>query len=108
MSLVQVSAEKIAALQSRYPALPPIYCEYLRTVGWGETQSGRMVYEDPIAPNDVYGPSCALSSVVLLGDDFQGYCLAYNLDTKRFGEVTPTGKWEEWPSGHTFQSYVGV
>ena len=108
MSLTKLSAGKAAELQVRYPALPSSYFEYLQVVGWGEARSGRMVYEGPVEFTDVYGSSPAPGNVVLLGDDFQGYCLAYNLDTKKFGETAPTGKWEEWPSNRTFQSYVGA
>lgn len=94
------------SLRAEYPELPADYFSYLMSVGHGEAPSGRMIYSGPIDPSDVYGERLKNSRIVLLGDDMMGYCLGFDRDSRRLGEVSPRGEWESWPPERTFTSYT--
>lgn len=108
MDTTKVSVAELAELSSTYPSLPPDYFAYLRDVGWGEAASGRMIYSAPVAPQEVYGTNFGHTDIVLLGDDFAGYCFGYDLAAATYGEVTPNGSWRAWPSNQGFEHYVGA
>lgn len=108
MDQTRLSATELDALLAAYPALPLDYIEYLRNVGWGETTSGRMIYSGPVAPQEVYPDLLDRSDIVLLGDDFQGYCLGYDLKALAYGEVTPEGIWQVLLTDYRLQCYVGA
>ena len=106
---MKLTNEDINNLLVEYPGLPNDYLEYLKNHGWGESLSGRMVYEGPVSPEDIYddnyeGPK----SVVLFGDDFQGYCLGFDLQKKSYGEVNSFGEWESSSSHEEMKEYTGI
>ena len=86
-------SDQVAQLRDKYPELPEDYWRYLEGVGHGESPGGWIIYSGPIAPEEVYGESCSLDAVVLLGDDLQGFCLAFDCKARRLGEVTDAGDW---------------
>ncbi len=98
--------DRIAALRCEFPVLPDAYFEYLSRIGWGEAASGRMIYDGPMPPSEIYGDRVSNEHFVVLGDDFQGYCLAVRLSTGMLGELSPEGVWEEWPVSESFDGYV--
>ncbi len=98
--------DEIAGLVRQYPGLPSDYLEYLRNEGWGQTESECMIYQRPIPPGDVYGDGYEGPNVVLFGDDYQGYCLGYDFNAKRYGEINDFGEWEEWPESEGLLDYV--
>ncbi len=98
----------VEALQAEFPELPADYFAYIETVGWGEADSGRMIYSGPVAPASIYGDRFAKSHIILLGDDTQGYCFGFDRDAKRFGEISDSGDWEPWPDGRHFTDYVAA
>lgn len=106
MDTPQVSEEVIEAIMADYPTLPSEYFAYLREAGWGLTANGRLIYSGPIEPDEVYGGDVDLGRIVLLGDDMQGNCLGYDLDTGVIGEVDPDGKWQAWSPGTKFTDYI--
>jgi hypothetical protein len=57
-----------------------------------------MIFSGPVEPQEVYGDTCPLHDIALLGDDLQGYCLGYDFSARTYGEVGPTGAWQPWPS----------
>lgn len=101
-----MSEAEVETLKVEYPTLPEEYFQYLREKGWGEADSGRMIYQGPIAPHEVYGARFQNSTVVLLGDDMQGYCFGFDTASEVFGEISDSGKWEPWPKGELFKDYV--
>ena len=101
-----LSQAEVDALAAEFPNLPQDYLRYLAGTGWGEAASGSMIYSGPIYPDAVFGPGIDLEHVVLLGDDFQGNCLGYNLATKQYGEVIDNGTWESWPTEEGIAEYV--
>src|SRR5687767_6224284 len=105
MTTTKLTQQELFAVRAQYPRLPPEYFAYLEHVGYGEAEGGRMIYGGPISPEEIYGSSLKNSSVVLLGDDFQGYCFGYDLDKGIYGEFTPWGEWRPWDKG-SFENYV--
>ena len=108
MKTSTLTEAELSDLKAVCPLLPTDYLAYLRSVGWGEAKSGRMIYSGPISPQEVYGESIELPGIVLLGDDFAGYCFGYDLVGGTYGEVSPTGGWQPWPSDSGFRQYVGA
>ena len=82
----------------RYPKLPIDYLAYLRDVGWGEAQSGHMIYNGPIQPFEVYPQISKLDQRVILGDDSQGFCLGYDFCSRTYGDFSDMGEWTSFPS----------
>jgi hypothetical protein len=103
-----LSQSELLKLLASCPGLPADYLAYLKSVGWGETASGRMIYGGPISPEDVYGTDTECKDIVLLGDDFAGNCFGYNLESATYGEISPAGIWQWWPSGTGIDRYVGA
>lgn len=101
----QLSAPEIEALRSEYPRLPAVYLNYLREIGWGETPSGHMVYSGPITPDEVYS-QIVDDGRVIIGDDMQGYCLAYDFRTESFGEYSDFGEWSAFASDFDLPSHL--
>jgi len=108
MDTMKLSDTQLAALSVAYPKLPPDYIDYLRDVGWGEAASGRMIYNGPVTPQEIYGVTFIRTDIVLLGDDFQGHCFGYDFTAAAYGEATPDGTWHIWPTDNGLQRYVGA
>jgi len=92
---VPLSDEAVERLKSEVPLLPSDYLDYLRESGWGRTDGGYMLYSGPIPPSDVYAQHTGMTHIVLLGDDFNGYCLGFDLKAGRYGEMSDSGDWEQ-------------
>ncbi len=97
---------EMEALKAKYTDLPGDYFEYLRMVGWGEADSGRMIYSGPISPKDIYGERFRGSAIVLVGDDMQGCCFGFDRGAKRWGEISNRGTWEPGTEEETFGDYA--
>lgn len=108
MDAMKVSAAELAEISSAYPGLPPDYFTYLGSFGWGEAASGRMIYNRPVVPQEVYGADFGHTDIVLLGDDLAGHCFGYDLAAATYGEFTPNGSWQAWPSSQGFNQYAGA
>lgn len=102
-----LTASALAAIAAAYPGLPPEYLAYLRDAGAGEAASGRMLYSGPVSPQDILGENFERTDIVLLGDDFAGYCFGYDFTSSCYGEVSPDGTWQAWPPDRTLRHYVG-
>jgi hypothetical protein len=100
-----LSAEQIEQILEECPSLPKDYLAYMAEVGWGEAASGCFIFSAPIDPEEIYGRAVG-EEVVLLGDDRQGYCLAWHLTEHRYGELDDCGEWEPWPPGEGLSDYV--
>jgi hypothetical protein len=99
---------EIAELRRRFPDLRDDYFDYLSSTGWGDTEAGPTIYEGPVDPVEVYGPRDNLTGIILLGDDFQGYCFGYNFESECYGEVSDDGTWEPWSPLDEFARYAGA
>lgn len=101
-----LSTLEIGALQTEFSRLPSDYFQYLAEVGWGESDSGRMIYSGPIKASEIFGAAFQASPILLLGDDMQGYCFGYDPDEKEFGEISDFGEWHPWPHERVFSDYT--
>lgn len=101
-----LTRDAVNELRRKHPHLPSDYFDYMLSVGWGDTAAGPMIYSGPVEPDEIYGHRNDLSGIVLLGDDFQGYCFGYNANTECYGEVSDDGSWEPWPASEGFACYV--
>ena len=97
---------ELAEIRRDYPMLRDDYLSYMQSVGWGETESGKMIYQGPTAASDIYGARIGFAEIVLLGDDFQGYCFGFNKRSGHYGEVSEEGRWQEWPITQGIDYYV--
>ncbi len=102
----QLNHAEIEALKARYPELPTDYFDYLLNVGWGFAESGWMIYSGPVSPATIFGSRFDGSSIVLLGDDTQGYCLGFERQLKRLGEISDSGNWRPFDTTKTFSDYT--
>ena len=101
-----LTSESIAKLRRQHPRLRSDYFDYLSAVGWGETEAGPNIYSGPIDPDEIYGHRAEHTGIVLLGDDFQGYCFGYNTVTECYGEISADGHWEPWTNDRGISQYV--
>ncbi|HEX8916540.1 MAG TPA: hypothetical protein VF796_29585 [Humisphaera sp.] len=72
--------DKADALRARYPGVPEDYVQFLTEIGYGRIGGGRLsVYSGPVEADDIYDEqtAAALAGVLLVGDDFTGYCVGY-------------------------------
>ena len=97
---------EIAELLALYPRLPGDYLDYLRALGWGNAPSGHMIYSGPIAVSEVYPFLADDSSRLLIGDDNQGYCLAYDFEQKCYGEFSDSGHWSAFDSEFSLRKHL--
>jgi hypothetical protein len=102
----RLSISEIKQFVEEYPDLPSDYLAYLRDVGWGETSSGHMIYGGPTSPDDVYPQLAGDKQHILIGDDFQGYCLGYDFAAKRYGEFSDSGEWEPFDEGFDLAAHL--
>lgn len=102
----RLDTETIRNLRIHFPSLRDDYFDYLSRIGWGETESGRIIYSGPVEYDEIYGHVDGLFSILLLGDDFQGYCFGCNQENGCYGEASDDGTWESWPDDHGITHYV--
>ncbi len=101
-----LTPEVVAELQLQNPGLLGDYFDYLLAIGWGETESGRVIYSGPIEPDEIYGVCDEHAGIVLLGDDKQGFCFGYDTVSRRYGEISDDGRWMPWAESDTITRYV--
>lgn len=81
--LTALDASEAEVLRSDYPGIPEDYVDFLQSVGFGALEDETFsIYSGPVPPGDIYDAVAAagLESVVLFGDDFQGYSFGFARD----------------------------
>lgn len=101
----RLTASEIDALVAEHVELPVAYLNYMRDVGWGQTPSGHMIYGGPISPDEVH-PYLAKVGRVFIGDDMQGFCLAYDFASESFGEYSDSGEWSSFGAGFDLAKHL--
>lgn len=73
------SSLQIEDIKAGHGYLPEEYLNWLSERGWGEQESGIMLYSGPVHPDDIFGEQhpVALRGVLLVGDDMAGYSIGY-------------------------------
>ena len=103
-----LDSETIEKLRTQYPKLRNDYFDYISRIGWGETENGRTIHEGPVEFDEIYSCVAQVVPILLLGDDFHGYCFGYNLDTDCYGEVSDDGTWEPWAKSQGITHYIAA
>ncbi len=109
--LPRLESIDIDALIDRYPGIPADYLRFLTEVGYGDL--GEMqIHSGPSAAASFYpAGSESLKSVLVFGDDKQGYCFGFDTkDEFRVVEISPNGevaKDVEPDFSSLMQSYFG-
>ena len=103
---IPLTENELDQLKDEYPSLPYDYLCYLREIGWGETPGGYMIYSEPISPSEIYPDLIDMQSRLIIGDDFQGYCLGFDFKTERYGEFSDTGKWTDFPEAFDLSQHL--
>jgi len=92
--LVKLTRADTEQIGVAYPQLPEDYFLFLEEVGSGDL-GNLVVYSKPMEPAEVYGRERAehLDSIVLFGDDMQGFCFGFDLkDNGRVVEISPAAE----------------
>lgn len=107
-NLIPISKDLSDQLQSTHPGLPEDFLEFLSEIGAGEIGDGVfMLYNGLVQPVDIYGPEASepLRSVLLFGDDMQGYCVGYTISDWKVWEINPLD-WSLSPLADTFEQFI--
>ncbi len=91
-SLTRPSATDMHSLRKAHAGIPDDYVNFIEVVGFGNLGDIQL-YEGPTAAATVYPNATGrLANVLLIGDDFQGYCFGFDpTDNWRIVEVDPRG-----------------
>ena len=108
--LTPLTQPEIKKIRDEHPSVPNDLLDFLAVVGWGRI--GRMslsIYGGLVKPENIYDAKTAakLKSVLLIGDDFSGYCVGY--DTGKawlLGEVNDSGRFEACSDAKTLSEFV--
>jgi hypothetical protein len=75
----KLSKNKIAEIQSTYPGIPLEYLDWLAENGWGEHESGYMIYSNPTYSSEIFGSECPenIMNILMVGDDMAGYSIGF-------------------------------
>ncbi len=92
-SLTKVSANELQSVRSDHAGIPEEYLRFLEVAGYGNLGDIQL-YEGPTKAGTVYpNASGRLADILLIGDDFQGYCFGFDpTDSWRIVEVSPRGE----------------
>lgn len=107
-NLSPISPELSRQLLSNHPGLPEDFLDFLLEIGAGEIGDGMFVlYNGLVHPVDIYGDGASdpLQSVLLLGDDMQGYCVGYTITNWKIWEISPLD-WSLTPLADTFEQFI--
>ncbi len=57
----------------------------MANLGWGEDESGYMIYSSPAYATEILGSECPenIKNVLLIGDDMAGYSIGFIIDDAR-------------------------
>lgn len=91
--LPRLESTDIGALRDRHPGLPADYLQFLAEVGYGDLGELQL-HSGPSAAENFYpAGSESLESVLVFGDDKQGYCFGFDTnDGFRVVEISPSGE----------------
>lgn len=91
--LPRLEAIDIGALRDRHPGLPADYLQFLAEVGYGDLGEVQLHSGPSAAENFCPAGSKGLESVLVFGDDKQGYCFGFDtIDGFRVVEISPSGE----------------
>lgn len=86
MAATSLTQQEVSLTASRYPQLPGDYVSHLTVYGWGDTESGKVLYDGPLEAADIFGAVGGPRGLLVLGDDLARYCLAYDPGAGVYGD----------------------
>ena len=107
-----VKAELIDSLEEKYSGVPADLKQLYETLGYGSIGHSHYMIHVPTEPTEIYDEETAaeLSGVIIVGDDFAGYCEAY--DTRNdweFGYIGGDGVFETHaPEFESFTDFLAT
>lgn len=107
-NLSPISKDSSDQLRSTHLVLPEDFLEFLSVIGAGEIGDGIfMLYNGLVRPEEIYGLGASepLRSVLLFGDDMQGYCVGYTTLDWKIWEINPLD-WSLVPVADTFEQFI--
>jgi len=109
--LTPLTRKKAQELRAKHPDLPTDYLHFLVNIGYGRIGKMRFsVYSGLCEARSIYDEETAskLADVLLIGDDFGGYCVGYKKkdDAWVFGGVDESGKFRPIKSVDSFTSFL--
>ncbi len=94
-NLTKISADESLEIQNQFPEIPEEYIQYMMKVGWGGIADDTLkIYSGPVYFDEIYGYESEDGEIILIGDDFSGYCFGYDTSSWQFGETSDDGEWE--------------
>lgn len=91
--LSPVAPDKLARVLQAWPDVPDDYLLFLAEYGAGSMADDCLVlYGGLIAPQEIYGDAHGIEPLLLLGDDLQGLCIAFDTRDATVVEVDPTNR----------------
>ena len=79
------------SIRDQHAGIPDDYLSFLTEIGWGELETLQL-FSGPVPASEIYGSKDQLSHVILIGDDYQGYCFGYEtVPVFALVEVSPSG-----------------
>lgn len=105
--VTKLTSQEHKSLMTKNSLLPMEYLDFLKEVGYGDLNFIQ-IYGGTITADDVYPIEVAkkLTDFLLIGDDGQGYCFAFNIkDNYNVVEIDPTGE-VDFDMGGGFNSFI--
>jgi hypothetical protein len=95
-----------------YPNMPADLRDFFAIIGSGTIGRSRYKIHALLTPEDVYDEETAeaLEGIVIVGDDFAGYCDAYDTRGKAwvFGGINENGQFEPSPNSASFLEFLAA
>jgi hypothetical protein len=105
----RLSKNEIEEIRSAYPGIPQEYLDWLSDNGWGEHESGYMIYSSPTYSSEILGSEFpeSIKNILMVGDDMAGYSIGFigNNSNWKFVGIDSCG-WEIETISESFGGYL--
>lgn len=101
----RITGPQAARMVLEWPEIPAEYVDFLVQAGFGHL-GDLQFYDGPVPIGDIYTQHKPTKTIVLIRDDFQGYCFGFDLGAaSAFVEVSPKGA-VSYTSHRSFTDFV--
>lgn len=105
----KLSQNNIDEIRSAYPGIPQEYLDWLLVNGWGEHNSGYMIYSHPAYWSEISGSECpeSIKNILMVGDDMAGYAIGFIENNSNWKFVgIDSCDWDIDIIGESFDGYL--
>lgn len=89
--LKPLPSEDAMDLRRSHTGIPEDYVEFLEMIGAGTLgRSQYSLYSGPVDPEEIYGETCEVRGAVIIGDDFSGCNVGFDLQNWEVIEIDST------------------